>query len=1043
MRRNVPPNTWLLHILYNRIGIGILLFFIVVTLSLDLFVISDMADKMLHVLLLILVFWVMQSRDIWISAGLCTDIIALDYYSLLEESLLWEIVFYRIVVIAAVWKIVILSLRQKKEGVEIQNAYKLLEKRMEERTKTLLHHQAALEKELAERSRKENQITASESRFRNLIEGSIQGIMIHRDGKLLFVNQSFAEIFGYPTPQAVLTSCEALDLVAPHERQRVLNLRASRLADKPTPSHYEYQGRRRDGRLIWLEGRMRKIIWEGAPAIQGAMVDVTARRQAEDDLRMAQFALDHCPYAIYWVDVNARFVYVNHAACAMLGYCQDELLTITVRDVDPEYPADTWAHWQRRKQQAPVTFESHQRTKNGRLFPVEVTVNYLEFNGREYMCGFVRDITKRKRSEEALKRSEERYRILVEGSIEGISIATYDRRRVFANQAYLDMMGYKNLTDYLEGPVMRTSAAHEHRRLQAYRDRRWRGDPAPDRYEFQAQRVDGKLFWVERRVSAIHWESAPAFIYSDMDITERKQAEQALRESEARYRMLVEGSIQGVVILSRDGRRLFANHAFAKMLGYESVDEYLHHPALNNMVPAEQERVKQHLRSLWRREVTTARAEFSAIRLDGATVWHEHLDSLIEWEGEPAVLSTVINITERKQAECERRRLEAQLHQGQKMEAIGTLAGGIAHDFNNILSAILGFAELILDEAPAESSISSDIQEVLKAGQRAKGLVQQILTFSRQGEMAQQPVHLPRLVQETLKLLRASLPSTIEIRQEIEEKCGLVSADVTQIYQILLNLCANAEHAMRDTGGMLTISVAPVEADADLVAAHPSLRPGPHVQLKLQDTGPGIPSGLLTRIFEPFFTTKQVGEGTGMGLAIVHGIVTSHNGALAVESAPGVGTTFTIYFPRINEVASSQTAAVSAMPRGAGRVLFVDDEDMLARLGQRLLEGLGYEVFPYTSSMAALAAFEASPEQFDVVITDQTMPQLSGDALARALRRIRPDIPIILCTGFSHIINAERAQALGLDAFCLKPLEQGELAMTLQQVLTQRDDHGL
>jgi signal transduction histidine kinase/ActR/RegA family two-component response regulator len=395
----------------------------------------------------------------------------------------------------------------------------------------------------------------------------------------------------------------------------------------------------------------------------------------------------------------------------------------------------------------------------------------------------------------------------------------------------------------------------------------------------------------------------------------------------------------------------------------------------------------------------------------------------------------------------ERVSAEARLHQAQqeverrqvqKMEAIGTLAGGIAHDFNNILTAILGYTELTLHNLSDPTRVQQNLQHVLAAGRRAKELVQQILTFSRESEPERKPIHIHLVVQEALKLLRASLPTTITIRQDIDEHAGTVLANPTQIHQVLLNLCANAAHAMRDTGGVLEVGLHALEGDTALAAHSPAPHPGPYMRLTVRDSGHGMPPEILARIFEPFFTTKGSGQGTGMGLAVVHGIVTSHGGEITVESTPGQGTTFAIYFPRLDTPAEAEPPSEGPLPRGQGTILFIDDEDALARLAHEILLSLGYNVVVKTSSLEALEAFRLEPTRFDLVITDQTMPYMTGEGLGHALRRIRPDIPIILCTGFSHTMDEEKAAAQGLDAFLMKPLTAVDLSLTIQRVLAQR-----
>jgi PAS domain S-box-containing protein len=397
----------------------------------------------------------------------------------------------------------------------------------------------------------------------------------------------------------------------------------------------------------------------------------------------------------------------------------------------------------------------------------------------------------------------------------------------------------------------------------------------------------------------------------------------------------------------------------------------------------------------------------------------------------------------RAEAQLQQAQRAEQLRHAQKMEAIGTLAGGIAHDFNNILAAILGYTELTLNELPQGSPAWSRLQRVLTAGSRARDLVQQILTFSRKSELERHPLLLHSLVQEALKWLRASLPTTITIRQEIAKNAGTVLADPTQIHQVLVNLCANAEYAMRETGGILEVRLDAVELDATFTAQHPLLLPGPHVRLTVRDTGHGMAPEVMGRIFEPFFTTKGVGQGTGMGLAVVHGIVTSHNGAITVQSVPGQGTTFMMYLPQVEATPHAAVSPVEPLLTGKGCILFVDDEEALALWAQELLAQLGYEVVACMSSLEALEAFRMAPDRFDVVVTDQTMPHMTGEVLAGKLRHIRPDIPIVLCTGFSHSIDAEKAAAQGIDAFLMKPILARELGLAIQQVLAQRIVRGM
>jgi len=389
----------------------------------------------------------------------------------------------------------------------------------------------------------------------------------------------------------------------------------------------------------------------------------------------------------------------------------------------------------------------------------------------------------------------------------------------------------------------------------------------------------------------------------------------------------------------------------------------------------------------------------------------------------------------RKQTEEETQALQAQLLQAQKMEAIGTLAGGIAHDFNNILGAILGYAEIARDCIPPESEAIGYLGKVLLASERAATLVKQILAFSRQGNIDRMPLKPSHIVKEAIKLLRPSLPSTITINQKVEAATSFILADPTQVHQILMNLCTNAFHAMEQTGGTLEITLEDRELFRDNLQHKPELEPGMFVVLSVRDSGPGIPLAIRDKIFDPYFTTKEAGKGTGLGLAIIHGIITGYGGFVTCESEIGKGTIFEIFFPAIEEQVDSEIKSSKRTPSGNEHILLIDDEKMLVDVGKTMLERLGYVVTVRTSSLQALTLFQNHPAQFDAVITDQTMQGLTGMELAWKMLRIRPDLPIILCTGYSNLVDEEQAKHSGIKGFAMKPFTKQEIALLLRKVL--------
>jgi signal transduction histidine kinase/CheY-like chemotaxis protein len=384
-------------------------------------------------------------------------------------------------------------------------------------------------------------------------------------------------------------------------------------------------------------------------------------------------------------------------------------------------------------------------------------------------------------------------------------------------------------------------------------------------------------------------------------------------------------------------------------------------------------------------------------------------------------------------------KLETMLRQAQKMEAIGTLAGGIAHDFNNILSAMIGYAELARFRT-TDPQIQPYLEQILKACDRSRDLVKQILTFSRRREQEMKPMAVTPVVKEVLQLLRSSIPSTVEIRTSFETHHDTVLADPTQIHQVLMNLCTNAVHAMRDREGVLEVRLGRQLLTAQSPVFDPGLKEGPYLKMVVSDTGEGIDPSVRDKIFDPFFTTKASGEGTGLGLSVVYGIVKDHGGMIHVESEPGKGTTFTIHLPLLDAATEWEGPEMALIPEGSGHILYVDDEEPIASLGREMLTSLGYDVAIRLSSIDALEAFRANPRDYDLVITDMTMPNMTGARLAEEMLKIRPDLPIILTTGFSERMDKEAAQKLGCRDFLMKPVSLGDLARAVKRALGQESE---
>ena len=508
------------------------------------------------------------------------------------------------------------------------------------------------------------------------------------------------------------------------------------------------------------------------------------------------------------------------------------------------------------------------------------------------------------------------------------------------------------------------------------------------------------------------------------DITERRQMETLLSESEERYRRLFETANDGILLLDKcAGNITHANPAVTAMLGYskeECIGGKLQDIGFSHDMDNFQ-KIMHTLDTIGIIQYDDVPAKTKAGQTLFVDMYLVDRASLVQ--------CNIRNITESK-------KLLAELLRAQKLESIGVLAGGIAHDFNNILSAIIGYSELAYVKIETDSEVKAYIQGVLTAAERAKSLVKQIMAFSRQDKEEKRPVQIGLIVKEVLKFIRASVPTTIDIRENIQSR-SLILADPTRIHQVLMNLCTNAAHAMREKGGILEVTLSDVEIGSGFASAHPEIQPGFSTRLTISDTGHGMTPQVMGRIFDPFFTTKIKGEGTGLGLSVVHGIVKDCGGIITVNSEPDKGTNFHLYFPVIESKVEEKPAKDTVIPTGIERILVVDDEASLVDIAQKILAALGYTVDGRTSSLEALKLFKAMPDKFDLVITDMTMPQMTGDRLAKALIKIRPDIPVILCTGFSEMITKERAEAMGIKAFLMKPPLKEEMAHTIRRVLDE------
>jgi PAS domain S-box-containing protein len=634
-----------------------------------------------------------------------------------------------------------------------------------------------------------------------------------------------------------------------------------------------------------------------------------------------------------------------------------------------------------------------------------------------------------------LEESEKKYRQLFETAMVGIYRTRIDDGKFLAaNQTLAELMGYNSVDQLVKEYVTSKHYTDPKRREELLYQIRSQG--RVDGFEIEMARTDGSLVTIE--ISAAAYPELGYLEGVVVDITKRKKAEDALKESERKYSLLAKESPDAIISLDKTGNLLSFNPAAERISGFSAEEVMGKHFAKINIL------TKQSIPKALKEFVLVITGidrppfELTIVRKDKSYLFTEANPRLIKHKGEKAwVQVTLRDITDRKLVEAEKKRLETQLQQSQRMESIGTLAGGIAHDFNNILYSIIGYTELALDDTEKGTQLHDNLQELLIAAQRARDLVKQILTFSRQADQTLKPLKVQLVVREVLKLIRSSLPSTIEITQNISNTCGLVMADATQIHQVALNLLTNAYQALEHEGGKLDVTLKEVDLDVDDLK-DPTMLAGSYVCLTVADTGAGIDEYEMDRIFEPYFSTKEKDKGTGLGLAMVHGIVKSYGGNIRVYSEPGKGSAFHIYLPVIQtQVERKEFDHASPVEGGTERILLVDDEVQIVRMEQQMLERLGYHVTVRTSSIEALEAFRAVPDKFDLVITDMTMPNMTGVELAKKIIEIRPDIPMIICTGFSEKISEHKAITMGIRGYVMKPVVKRELAKKIREVLDQ------
>ncbi|OQX18983.1 MAG: hypothetical protein BWK80_37425, partial [Desulfobacteraceae bacterium IS3] len=736
---------------------------------------------------------------------------------------------------------------------------------------------------------------------------------------------------------------------------------------------------------------------------------------------------------IWTMDGKFRTDYVNPVMSDMLGYTAEEVLGKPVTDF--MFPEDLKDHREKmanRQKGIGGKYERRFRRKDGSELWSIVSATALYDKEKGFMGSFAMftDITERRRTETELLRQTELLQSIMNNIPIMIAFFSPDGSFRWVNQCWEKTLGW-------------SAAEAQERDLM----KEFYPDPDYCRYvlnyiqssqgvwgDFKTRRRDGKILdtsWIKVLLSD------GSNIGIGIDRTAEKQTEKSLHESEERFRIAFENANTGITLVNTEGKYLKVNRKYSEILGY-TPEELQNMTVHETSFPEDADVSAGFIRKAVAGETDSGIFEKRHIHKKGHVVWTEISSTVFrDSQGNPLYfISHALDITDRKKMEEERLKLEARIRQAQKMEAIGTLSGGIAHDFNNILTPIIGYAEmLMMSDFSQHKDANEKLQRILQASVRAKELVRRILTFSRGAESKYQPMKIQPVIQESLALLRSSVPKSVEFIQHIDPECEAVMGDPVQIQQIIMNLCVNACHAMEKKGGKLAILLERILIGHEDSLKKLTLNPGRHLRLTVSDTGHGISPAHIEKIFDPYFTTKPAGKGTGLGLSVVQGIVKGLGGEITVYSEVGKGTAFHIYLPVIEKECIKLTSPQKDIPKGNESILLADDEVQIVPMLKMMLEKFGYSVTGFTDSVEALAAFQENPEAFDLVITDMNMPGMTGDVLAREIKALRPDIPIILCTGFSEQINGYSTAELGIQAFMMKPLGMVELAETVRRVL--------
>ena len=939
--------------------------------------------------------------------------------------------------------------------------------------------------DVSARRQAESALRASEERLTHALEATSDGVWDWSiaTGNVYFSPQ-WCRLLGFEQTEVSPRAEFFFGLVHPEDVHTVRLELDAHLAGRKPSKESEARLRTKSGEYRWFLDRGKIVARDAAGQplrMVGTITDITERRRLQQSLRLTQFSLDRFADSVFWLSPDATIQFVNEAACRSLGYTREELIGMKLAQLNPKLTPETWqAHWAALKRDHAFSFEGEHRTKDGRFIATEVSVSYIQFEGQEYNCAIMRDTGERRQNQLALEQAHRRTSVLAQLGRELAEAAT-PRQATLAiiesarqlldwdccwmdywneqQQVFVDPVNF----DLVDGVRSEMGTEIKYPRTPTPLMRRiMKEGPLLILRENENEQLDGHqrsgtsrrslslMFAPVRRagrvlgIVSIQSYRRHAYDSAALELLQtladhcsgalvRIQERAELDATTERFRLVWETAKDGMRLTDASGKVIAVNDAYCGLMGKprsEIEDRML------SDVYAESNRahiIARHCERFARREVPPHREQKVEL-WDGRTRWFDVTTCFIETDpGHPLLLGIFRCIAERKRSEFEREQLAAKLAQSQKFEALGTLAGGVAHDFNNILSPVINYTELALEECPPDRpQIGRYLGEVLKSTKRAKELVSQIMLFTRSEDAARDPINLAQVVAEALSLMRPTLPPNIELKIELDRGAQRIIGNAAQIHRVVVNLVGNAKHAMQPQGGSLTVRLRQRAIGAALASELPDLSPGIHACLEISDTGIGMTPVVLARIFEPFFTTKKTGEGTGLGLAVVHSIVRSHDGAIRVSSEPGEGTTLELYFPVPAATTPTASATNRELPRGQGQhLLLVDDEAPIVLSLKIRLERLGYRVSIHTEPERAWETFAALPSDFDAVITDLQMPGMSGLDLARKILARRATLPVFVTTGFAGKHSPESLRAEGIRGIFEKPVGVEEIAEVL------------